>query len=445
MKSRTLERWLDKRGMAVTAALLLSAAVLAGNGAAWDAATLTQITESEAEMVEAEETEEVVAEDETAEQETEQETAAKMSEQTSPVLLSTDYPGISVKPGATASFTLYMINPEDTEEDMQLSAQGLPDGWSGYFSGSSNEISSIHVYSQQAKADSPSLKYSLTVGDDAEDGDYEITLCADGESGQAVATLNIHVTREEAGQSDFTAEYPEQQGAAGTKFSFTTILSNNGLETSQYSLSADAPEGWTVTFTPSSESSQVASVPVDAGAAETITVAITPTEAVTKGDYTINLTAASAAETLKLPLTVSILGSYSADLTTPSGYLSANAYAGEETKVTLSIQNTGNIDLENLQLSGAGSTDWTITFDESSIDLLEAGATREVTATIQPAENAIIGDYVAEITMSNDQISDVLDLRISVKNHTTWGYAAIAIIVVLIVGLAVIIRKYGRR
>lgn len=257
--------------------------------------------------------------------------------------------------------------------------------------------------------------------------------------------LTINVALEESGQGNFTAEYPEQQGATGTSFSFNTTLVNNGASAKTYSLSAEAPEGWQVTFSTSSDSTQVASVPVDAGGSEGLTVAVTPSENVESGDYTINCMAVSSDETLNLELQVTITGTYGVVLTTPSGNLSLNAYANEETPVTLSIQNTGNVDLNNLQLSSSASTDWNVRFDETTIDTLEAGATKEVTAYIQPSEDAIIGDYVTAITVRNDQASSEMDLRVSVQNHTTWGIVAVVIIVVLCVGLGLIIRKYGRR
>lgn len=361
------------------------------------------------------------------------------------VSMSTDYPGISVKPGDSTSFDLYLINPEQTELDAALSAE-LPEGWEGYFRGDGNQVSSVHVSANQTREDSPTLSYSLTVPEDAKEGTYPVALKANGGTGNTAAlNLEVRVTLEEAGAGNFTAEYPEQEGATGTSFSFDTTLVNNGIAAQSYSLAAKAPEGWQVSFKPSGESNQVASLSVDAGSSQGITVSVIPGENVEKGDYTINCTAVSANETLNLELKITITGTYGVSLSTPTGKLSLSAYANEEAPVTLSIQNTGNVDLENLQLTSSASTDWNVRFDETTIDLLEAGATKEITAYVQPSQEAIIGDYVTAITVSNDYASSEMDLRVSVKNHTTWGIVAVAIIVVLCGGLGLIIRKYGRR
>ena len=68
-----------------------------------------------------------------------------------------------------------------------------------------------------------------------------------------------------------------------------------------------------------------------------------------------------------------------------------------------------------------------------------------MTAHIKPAKDAILGDYVTVINASNDAVSSECDLRVSVQNHTSWGIVAVAIIAVLILGLVLIIRRFGRR
>ena len=368
-------------------------------------------------------------------------------------IISTDYPGVSAKPGASVTFPLYIVNSGSTEEDAQLGVEGLPDGWTGYFRGSDSEISRVHIRAGQEKSDSPKLSYLVTIPEDAKDGDYTFAIQAQGISAEdaagsasiAQAEITVTVKAQEAGQSDFTTQYPEQQGDTSTHFSFDATIVNNRLTDQSYALSAQAPEGWSVTFTPSGETTKVASIPVEAGKSQGMTIAITPSETAEQGDYDIPVTAVSSDDTLNLDLQVAITGTYGVVLSTSTGNLSANAYAGEEAKITMAVTNSGNIDLENLQLAAQGSTDWNIRFDETTIDLLEAGATKEITAYVQPAKNAVIGDYVTVMTVKNAQVKSEADLRIAVKNHTTWGIAAIVIIAAVCICIGAVIHKYGRR
>ena len=329
--------------------------------------------------------------------------------------MSTAYPGISVKPGETTTFDLDFINQTGNGQDAALSIKDLPDGWEGYFRGNGGQINKVTLEA---------------VTDDGESSDV---------------TLTLNVSEEENGASTFTAEYAEQQAASGTAFSFDTTLVNNKGSEQSFSLSAEAPDGWQVSFTPSGESNAVASLNVEAGASQGITVSVTPPETLTQGDYTIPISAISSSEKLKEELKVTITGSYAVEVSTPSGNLSVDAYANDKKAVTLSITNTGNVDLTNLNLTSSAASNWDISFDESTIDLLEAGATKEVTAYITPDSDAITGDYVASITAANDVATSTASLRVSVKTRTSWGLAAVAIIVVLGAGLGYVFKKYGRR
>ena len=364
------------------------------------------------------------------------------------VTFSTDYPGVTIKPGGTSTFTLYITNTGSEETTVELSAEDLPEGWEGSFQGSSNEVSMVHVGAYQKKEDSPSLSYSLTVPEDTKEDIYTISLNAKGGDVDESLALTVKVDAEEKkiGAGEFSTDYAQQEGDSGTQFSYTTTLTNNSGENMTYSLSAEgAPEGWTVTFTPSDTTTATSSVPVDAGASSTIKAAIVPAQNVTAGEYPITLVAACAGETLELPVTVKITGTYSLTATTPTGNLSTSTYAGETKDVALSIQNTGNIDLTAVSLKAQASTDWEITFDQDTINEIPAGGSAEVTAHITPAKDAILGDYVTIITASNDAVSSDCALRISVQNHTSWGIAAVAVIAVLVLGLVLIIRRFGRR
>ena len=360
--------------------------------------------------------------------------------------MTTDYPGITVKAGESVSFGLDFASLSGDSYDASLSIESIPEGWEGYFKSSSSEISMVHVDAESEFADSALATFSLTLPDEVEEGTYNVTLKADAGSGTSdTLQLEINVTETENGQSSLTSEYPEQQGASGTSFSFDVTLVNNRGTEQTYSLAAEAESGWQVSFTPSGESTQVASITVEPGSSQGLTVDGTPPETIKEGEYTIPCTAISANETLSAELKVTITGSYEVQLSTPTGNLSLDAYANQEKAVTLSVINNGNVDLSNLNLTSSAPTDWEVRFDESTIELLEAGGTKEVTAYVKPSSDAITGDYVTSITVSNDETTSTAEFRISVKTQTLWGIVAVAIIIALLAGLGFLFKKYGRR
>ena len=144
-------------------------------------------------------------------------------------------------------------------------------------------------------------------------------------------------------------------------------------------------------------------------------------------------------------MTVSITGTYILTLSTPSGRLSFDAVANKESIVSLTVSNQGNVDLKNVNLTSSAPSGWTVAFSESTIDLLEAGASRELTATVTPSEDAMSGDYALTLTAKNTEVSDTAEFRVTVETETIWGIVGVALILLAAAGLWFVFRKYGRR
>lgn len=364
-------------------------------------------------------------------------------EKTGPDLeMSTAYPGVTAKAGDSVSFDLDFSNNSGSGANLGLSVQSIPDGWDGYFQGGSSEISHVFVRTGEYEA---LASFQVTIPVETAEGTYTIDLEASGSGLTSDLTLTLDVSEEDLGSSSLTTEYPEQEGASGTTFTFSSTIQNNTPSEQSYSLSSNAPSGWGVVFKPSGETTQVASLTVPARASQGMSIEITPPNNVEAGEYTIPISAISASEALTSDLTITISGSYSLDLTTPSGLLSFDANANKQSAVTLSITNTGNVDLQNVNLTSTAATGWTVEFSESSVPVLEAGATKEVTAYVTPSDEAMSGDYVVVLTASNSETSDDAEFRVSVKTETVWGLVGIALLVVIVIALWFIFKKFGRR
>ena len=356
--------------------------------------------------------------------------------------MSTSYPGMTVRAGDSLEFSLDFYNGSGSGINAALSVTSIPEGWEGYFEGDGSEIS--HVYVKNGDNSSLATFY-VTVPADAAEGTYTIRLQAAGSGLSSTLELTLEVAGEELGSSSLTTQYANQEGAAGTSFTFDTTIQNNTAQEQTYSFSTNAPAGWTVSFTPSGESTQVAAITVAARSSQTMEVTVTPPSGVEAGDYTIPISAISATETLSSELGVTITGSYTLELSTPGGLLSFDATANRQTSVTLSVTNSGNVDLQNVNLTSSAPDGWTVEFSQSSIDVLEAGATQEITAYVTPSEEAMSGDYVMTMNVQNSEASDYAEFRVTVKTETVWGIVGVLLILAAAGGLWYVFRKYGRR
>ncbi len=356
--------------------------------------------------------------------------------------LSTQYPALTVKAGDSLTFDLDLDNYSGVSQDITLSVAEIPEGWEGTFSAGSNQVSVVHVKNQATNSE---VSFAVDVPLETADGEYIIRLAARGEDFADEMEIALTVSAEEIGESSFTAEYPSQEGDATTDFTFSATLINNTLSTQNYSFTSNAPSGWQVSFQPSGESTSVAALDVEARTTQAMDISVTPPENVEAGTYEIPVTATSVNESMPITLSVTITGSYGLTLSTPSGRLSLDAYANQESAVQLSLTNTGNSDLTNVNLTSSAPTGWTVRFANETIDIIEAGATVETTMYITPGEDAMSGDYATTVTARNSDANDSVDFRITVKTETIWGLTGIGVIVVLAVVIGIVMRKYGRR
>ena len=356
-----------------------------------------------------------------------------------------DYPGMSVKPGDSLSIPITLENGSGASMNVSVSVSALPENWDGYLQGSSYHVNKVWL---GAGEDNTQVTLRLTVPKELEQGEYHVRVS--GETGEGIydeLDLTFLVAEQNAGNGSFTSEYPQQEGASGTNFSFSTTLINNDLKTQSYSLSANAPTGWSVSFTPSGQSTKVAAIDVESASSQGLTVSVTPPAGIEAGEYTISCSAVSAEETLNTELTVKITGTYGLKMSTPDGRLSFDAHAGKQSDVTLTVENTGNVDLENVTINSSLPSGWTVTYsvEDNVIESIPAGTTTEVIAHVKPSTDAITGDYVSSFSAKCKEASSSVDFRVSVKTQTIWGLAAIAVILCVVGGLGYVFRKYGRR
>lgn len=352
--------------------------------------------------------------------------------------LDTPFPGVSVQPGATASFTVTVDAAERTRAD--LSVSGVPTGWSATLRGGGYEVRSVLI----DPAKPPEVTLDIAVPDTAAESDQTITMIATGGGTTARLALDVHVAAQAGGTVDLKADFPALQGTADQSFDFTLQLSNNTPQPLTFSLQASGPSGWQVSAHPTSEAT-AASVTVDAGASQGVTVSAKAPPDVATGDYPIELQAVSGDHTAQAQLGVHITGRVEMQLTTPDQRLNTNANAGEQKGFAVTVVNNGTSPLTGVALSGTGPTDWKIAFDPATLDDIAPGTSVAATANITPSADAIAGDYVVTLKAGTQDANESIDVRVTVETSPLWGVIGALLILAALGGLVWVFRRYGRR
>lgn len=357
------------------------------------------------------------------------------------LVLSTTYPGVVARPGETLTFPLHVSAPGLGGQKVSLEVTGRPQGWEVYLLGEGRQVYQVYVPAGREQE----VELQVKVPDDAKPGEARVTVAARSPAGGSTLQLSIRVSTEQAGPDRMVTQYPSLTGPSNATFTFRLDLTNNGPRERSYSLRAQAPPGWQVTFSPAYESKQIASLSLPAGETRGLDVQVKPPEKVPAGRYTVVVEALSGASQASASLEVNIVGTFELRLTTPTGRLSARASPGRESPIRLVVENAGSADLENVTLSSTPPSNWSVRFEPEAIDSLPAGQSREVTAYVKPDSRAIAGDYVVTLSASAGGAYESAEFRITVLTPTAWGVVGLALVAAVMGGVWATFRKFGRR
>jgi uncharacterized membrane protein len=352
--------------------------------------------------------------------------------------VTTPYPAVVVAPGAQVTFNVSITTP--TAERVGLALSGVPTGWTALIHGGGFIVDAIETDGTTATA----VRVDVTVPSGAT-GTHGMTLTATAGGATRTLPLQVRVEASAGGDVTLTTDFPSLQGPATQTFSFNLTLSNQTAEDQTFAVNAQGPAGWTVNATLTGQS-QAASAVVKAGSTSGVTVTATPPSGVAAGKYPIDVVATAGTRQIPGTLEIDITGSYSMTLSTPDQRLNGQGTAGQTTDLALSLANGGTAAITNVKLTSTAPSGWKITFDPATIASLDAGKTQDVTAHIVPSSDALAGDYVVTMTANGDQsTTSSADIRFTVDTSLQWAAIGVALIAVVLIGLGLVFRRYGRR
>ena len=99
----------------------------------------------------------------------------------------------------------------------------------------------------------------------------------------------------------------------------------------------------------------------------------------------------------------------------------------------------------NVTFSSFKPENWEVNFKPEKIDALEPNALKQVEVTVKPAAQALVGDYSVGVMVNGEKSDKTIEMRVTVKASTAWGWIGIGIIIFVIVGLSGLFIWLGRR
>ena len=249
---------------------------------------------------------------------------------------------------------------------------------------------------------------------------------------------------------DLSCKYPVLRGVSGHTFEFLVTTKYMGKKDRVFDFTWEEPPQWMVAITGKYEQEEIESFTMKTFEAvpPEFKVRFGPVAgyAPEPGEYPLTLTATSEEVKVTIELKAVVTARYEFEMIPATGRLNAEVTAGEDNHLSILLINGGSAAIEDITFISSKPEGWSITYNPETIESLGAGLVQEVDVVITPPDKTIAGDYA--ITLRSEgkpELSDSLELRVTVLTPTIWGWIGVIIVVVVIAGLAVLFGRLGRR
>jgi uncharacterized membrane protein len=359
----------------------------------------------------------------------------------------TEYSGVVVPIGESVRMDLTVENKGKQDEVIDLKLGAVPKGWKASLKGGSFTVTGVAVPSGKTR----SLAFTAEPDKGLAAGTYDFLIegvTTDGKlkARHAIAVTTRDRSRMGAEEIQITTSYPVLRGQTDATFEFSLDVANKSEADRTVNLAAQAPEKWEVNFKPGYEQKQISSLRIRGSGNQTVAVSVTPPKDTAAGEYPVLVRITSGESKAEAKLMVVLTGIYKLDAATPSGILSVDAVTGKPTTVSLLVKNTGSAVNRNVNLSSFKPENWKVEFKPEKFEALEPGALKQVEATITPGATALVGDYSVGLMVDGEKSSSkTVEMRVTVKAPTAWGWIGVGLIALVIGGMGGLFAWLGRR
>ncbi len=360
---------------------------------------------------------------------------------------------LTVGQGQETTMDAEVVNRTKDPVEVSLTIEGIPAGWDINFNSRypSFPVRSVMVQGgDQNSNKSTTLEFKAKIPEKTKPGTYPIKVTAKDSKGatQYVETINYRVTSKkiETGGIKLNSQYPVLSTASGQTLKFTVDLKNEINKPLTTSLVAQPPQGWTVRFKPQFGDQQISSIQLKENGSETLSVEIdTPATAEAK-EYPVTIQARAGGYEASANIKVSLKGTQDLKMGSLAGTLNTSVTAGTKTPIDFVVGNAGTAPIRNLGFVTKKPSDkWTVEFKPDKIDSLGPQEVKQIKMEILAPDRTIAGDYLLTLTANSPETNKSVEFRVTVSTPTIWGWVGFGIVGLVVLGLAIVFFRLGRR
>ncbi|MBW8350083.1 hypothetical protein K0H71_11565 [Bacillus sp. IITD106] len=208
----------------------------------------------------------------------------------------TEQPNLQGHSDTKFDYTAQLKNRTANEQNYALVAKA-PKGWAVDFKADGDSVSSVKVESNATK----SITISLTPPEGVKADTYKIPIAAINDSTSADMELEAVITGTYGIELTTPSGKLSENITAGREKTISVVVKNTGsAPLSDVTLSANTPQGWDVSFSPTKISS------IEPGKTETVKATIESSDKAIAGDYVVEMTASAAEKSSDAQFRISV-------------------------------------------------------------------------------------------------------------------------------------------
>jgi uncharacterized membrane protein len=351
--------------------------------------------------------------------------------------LSCEVPGQLALAGDRVTFPLVIQNNYDEDKTYTLTSSS-DTGWSIRFTSGGTGVYKVFVPKQSSKTVSLEVYTTGATGV----GEKKVTASVDGQS------IDLYVQITSVNQSaEVSAKVSSRIASIGDKIYYEISIRNLQPKENIYKLSATGlPDSWYYRYKENQASvEELAETAIPASGEKSLVLEIVPPYSVSEGDY--NFTAVvSAPDGTKIARDLLLRLKSGVSMSMTTARLAYDAKPGEAFSIDVYVRNEGSgAALTNVYLETKAPDGWIVQVTPNQTNSIKAGQSQLFKVRITPPGNIVASDYDVTVKAKSDQAEKEKDYRITIKVDSYVPYVGGAIILLVLGGLVLVYRKFGRR
>jgi uncharacterized membrane protein len=351
--------------------------------------------------------------------------------------LTCNTPGQTALAGDVVTFPITINNYNDGDRTFTLSSS-TDTGWSVGFTYGGKGIYKVYVPKSQSQV----VNLEVHTSASTPVGEHKVTAKVDSTS------IDVYVYITSVNQSvEVSTTVGSKIAAIGDKIYYDVHLKNLQSSENVYNLSVSGlPDSWYYRFKETAASTdEMAEVVVPASSEKSLVLEIVPPYNVAEGDYNFTATVGSGDGT-KIDKGLTLKLKSGSGMTVTTSKLAYDAKPGQSFNIDIYVTNNGRgAALTNVYPDVKAPDGWTVVVSPNRTNSIKAGESQKFTLSIVPPGNIVASDYEVDANVKSDQAETDKVYRVTVSTESYIPYIGAGLILVVLVGLVLMYKKYGRR